>query len=380
MKAATYIPIIMSVMSIIPAYFLGEELSNEWGGLATALFICMSPTFISVSMGSYMDTDTVVVFYSLLSIFTIFLAMRKRTIPYIIIAVLSNLIFIYSWWFGWYVSTFFLVFIPVFFIFRIFESFVRTGKTQSIKSIYKEFKPFLLPLLTVIVLLNILGIVLGFGNFVGFIIAASGFRAGGGILLVNVSVAELQPVNIFTKSGFNSVAARVGIAPMIMTLIGIPVIAIYKIAKKESVGFEEVFLFMWAALTFYTILSGVRFSLLFALSVATSAGYVIGNLVKYFSDKTPFVKASVYGFLFFLAFLFASESLAFSSNIGGMGVGTNWENMLNWLKSNADKNAIVSTWWDPGHIIAGYTGLRVHADGAHCGPGECVPFNHNIRI
>jgi hypothetical protein len=40
------------------------------------------------------------------------------------------------------------------------------------------------------------------------------------------------------------------------------------------------------------------------------------------------------------------------------------------------------TWWDPGHIIAGYTGLRVHADGAHCGygPGACIPYGHDDRI
>jgi hypothetical protein len=50
------------------------------------------------------------------------------------------------------------------------------------------------------------------------------------------------------------------------------------------------------------------------------------------------------------------------------------------LKKNADKNSLVATWWDPGHIITGYTGLKVHADGAHCGPGACIPYNHNIRI
>jgi asparagine N-glycosylation enzyme membrane subunit Stt3 len=54
--------------------------------------------------------------------------------------------------------------------------------------------------------------------------------------------------------------------------------------------------------------------------------------------------------------------------------------MLDWLKANADSKALVATWWDPGHIITGYTGLRVHADGAHCPPGSCVPYNHDIRI
>ncbi|MEM5803965.1 MAG: STT3 domain-containing protein [Candidatus Aenigmatarchaeota archaeon] len=380
MKAATYVPIIMSVLAVIPAYLLGKELSNEWGGLATALFITMSPTFIMVSMGSYMDSDTVVVFYSLLSIYTIFLAMRKRSIPYILLALLANMAFIFSWWFGWYVTTFFLAYIPAFFLFRFFEGFIRKGRLPSIKSVFNELKPMLIPLLSIIVLLNVIMNALGFSNFIGFLVVASGFRSGAESMIVNVSVAELQPINIFTKEGFKAVAERVGQLPIILTLFGLPAIVIYKLLIKESISFEEIFLFMWALFTFYTILSGVRFSLLFALAVATSSGYVIGNLIKYFERSNPFPKATLYGLIFFLSFLFASQTLSLALNIGGMGVGSNWENMLNWLKQNADKNAIVATWWDPGHIIAGYTGLRVHADGAHCSPTECIPYNHNIRI
>ncbi|MBU5689729.1 MAG: STT3 domain-containing protein [Candidatus Aenigmatarchaeota archaeon] len=380
MKFATYVPIIMSVMSVIPAYFLGKELSNEWGGLATALFITMSPTFIIVSMGSYMDTDTVVVFYSLLSIFTIFLAMKKKTIPYIIAAILANMAFIYSWWFGWYVTTFFLAYIPGFILFRFIESYLRKGKFTSIGAIIKELKPMLLPLLSIIIVLNIVMPLLGFGTFVDFILVSSGFRSGSESLIVNVSVAELQPINIFTKDGFNQVASRVGAFPMLLTIFGIPALVIRKFVKKETVNFEEIFLFMWAGFTFYTILSGVRFSLLFAIAVATSAGYVIGNVIKYFEGSSVFVKSGVYGLIAFFALMFISSTIAFSLNIGSMGVGSNWLNMLNWLKENADKKAIVATWWDPGHIIAGYTGLRVHADGAHCSVTECVPYNHNVRI
>jgi asparagine N-glycosylation enzyme membrane subunit Stt3 len=229
MKAATYVPIIMSVMSVIPAYLLGKELSNKWGGLATALFISMSPTFIMVSMGSYMDTDTVVVFYSLLSIYTIFLAMKKRSWPFILLALLTNMAFIFSWWFGWYVTTFFLAYIPAFFAFRMFEGFIRKGRLPSIKSVFIELKPMLIPLLSIIVLLNIVMHALGFSNFIGFLLAASGFRAGSESLLVNVSVAELQPINIFTKEGFRAVAARVGQFPILLTLFGLPAIVIYKL-------------------------------------------------------------------------------------------------------------------------------------------------------
>jgi len=78
--------------------------------------------------------------------------------------------------------------------------------------------------------------------------------------------------------------------------------------------------------------------------------------------------------------MFVSDAIQLGQTSKGMMISKNWYDMLDWLKENADKKALVATWWDPGHIIAGYTGLRVHADGAHCPPGECIPYNHNVRI
>jgi hypothetical protein len=45
----------------------------------------------------------------------------------------------------------------------------------------------------------------------------------------------------------------------------------------------------------------------------------------------------------------------------------------------------VATWWDPGHILAGYSYYKqkpfmVMADGAHCGPADCLVYDHNVRI
>jgi hypothetical protein len=51
---------------------------------------------------------------------------------------------------------------------------------------------------------------------------------------------------------------------------------------------------------------------------------------------------------------------------------------LTWLKENAGRDALVVTWWDSGHLIAGFTGLRIHSDGAHC--TKCIPYNHDIRV
>lgn len=380
MRAAIIAPAIMTGLSAISAFFLGKELSNEWGGLVTAIFATMTPTFIGVSMSGYLDTDAVVVFYSFLCIFLIFMSMRKGKWPYILLSVIANLAFIYSWWFGWYILFFFLLFLPPFILYRIFVHAQKNKWKIKVNEVAKELKSRLAPFFLILIITHIIAYPLGFSHVFDFIMVGLGFTSTGEGMLVNVSVAELQPINIFTRGGFDAIAQRVGGIPMYFMLIGLPVLVLYKLYKRIEIGYEEFFLFIWSGITFYLILSGVRFSLLFSVSVSAAAGYIIGNIVNFVMDKGVFLKSTVLGLVAFLVLIYISQTTAFAMNIGSMDIGQNWRDMLDWLKNNADKDAIVSTWWDPGHIIAGYTGLRVHADGAHCAPSECIPYSHNTRI
>ncbi len=380
MKAAIISPAIMTGLSALSAYLLGKELTNEWGGLSTAIFASMTPTFIGVSTAGYLDTDVVVVFFSFLSIFTIFLAMREKKWYHIALAVIANFAFINSWWFGWYVLLFFCMLIPVFFLYKIVKVFLGGSRKINLTQIFTELKDQFWPLILLFIILNVVSLILGNGSILLFIQIASGFRQGAGSL-VNVSVAELQPINVLTRGGFNAIADRVGKIPMYFMILGLPLLAGYKLYKRVKIGFEELFLFMWAVITFYIILSGVRFALLFSIAVAASAGYVIGNLIEHTKNFNLFFRGTILGLIFYLVVIgYFSQNLAFAMNVGTYDIGQNWVDMLDWLKDNADKKALVATWWDPGHIITGYTGLRVHGDGAHCGGEECVPYDHDIRI
>jgi dolichyl-diphosphooligosaccharide--protein glycosyltransferase len=464
-------PIIMVGLGAIPAFLLGRLLSNNWGGLAAALFALLAPTFIGVSMAGYTDNDPVVVFYTFLCAYSVLLALIKRSIPYYAFAVVANLLFTFNWGGGWFVLLLFIFFLPVMFVFKAVEEILHQRKIHfDLSKIISEIKPLLIPLITILVATNVLGSLMNRGNIYvssligltftgagsililsGFILAIAfiGFIAGfayygwkGGIsgfilgliiavipfliygtksepLLVNISVAELQNVNILSKDGFLTIGGRIGSAPFLFTIIGLPILIIFKLYKKIKISFVEVFLFLWFLVTFCMILNGIRFSLSFAIAAAVSSGYVIGNFFKYpkfglfisaavllmallfygvnmipavlvitlvvavalakqFDEKVYLCTAL--GITLILASLFISDAIKTGNQAGGMEVGQNWLDALGWLKSNADKNSLVVTWWDPGHIITGYSGLKVHADGSHCGPGECIPYNHNIRI
>lgn len=427
MEAAKLSPMITVGFASIAAFFLGKLLTDKWGGLATGIFAVSTPTFIGVSMAGYCDADAIVVFYSFLCIFSMIMALKKNKIQYYIIALILNVLFIYNWFFGLYLPFFFLLFIPTFIGYKIFENFIYDKKINLTK-IWKDVKNMVVPIFIFIIVLNIILIILGLGNIIDFIKLGLGFTAGSSTgEIVNVSVAELQPINIFKIDGIRQVLGRIGLIPGLLFVLGLPTFVIYKFIKKEKIEFVEIFLFMWAALTFYLILNGVRFSLLFSCAAATAAGYVVGNLKKNLKlslfilffvflglmilqttdkmqriyllipagfcgllgilinsdskeDEKRLGKAVAIGCMIILVLLFIDETIAYANQASGMEVGQNWIDMLDWLNKNAKPKAMVATWWDPGHIIAGYTGLFSHADGAHCAAGQCIPYPHDIRI
>ncbi|MEM7825406.1 MAG: STT3 domain-containing protein [Candidatus Aenigmatarchaeota archaeon] len=427
-------PLIMVALGAIVAFLLGKFLTNNWGGLATALFAVLTPTFIGVSMAGYCDNDPVVVFYTFLCTFSVFLALKKKSIPYYLLAIVSNLLFVFNWGGGWFVLILLTTCLFFLFFFRILEEIIHQRRFLiEIEKPIQEIKSLLIPYLIILIPTNIISFFLGWENIFSAFLVMIGFMDPSRGLLVNISVAELQrtvsildflkiivlgyvplfiiPFFLFKLqskpkldfgeillqvflglfcffslyiilNGLLEVVGRIGYAPFLFSLFIIPLISI-KFYNKLKLDFTEIFLILWYFATLFMISSGVRFALSFSVSTAASAGYVIGNLVKYL--KRDFIASTVFGAIITLSLIFISTAIQVGYASVGMEISQNWINAMNWLVDNVDKDSLIVTWWDPGHIIAGYSydkgkPLKVHADGAHCGPPSCIPYNHNIRI
>lgn len=372
-----------------------------------------------------------------------FIRTSIRYLPYLIPALVSYWLFAFNWSSSWYIYFIFLFFIPILIIFRIIESLFKKehkiGLTLIVSKI-RESKYIIFAILAIGILgeiislltggwpfnigtphfqlvsgLNIVcvnqsplgyyGFLFGFVSLWGIMGTVFGLAFGrlgsaviGGLLgitigiilvhfgiiceslLVNQSVAELQPIgDIF--SGFGAIISRIGAVPIFFAFAAFFITGLKLIFKKE-IHTAEYFAIIWLIISLFLITKGVRFSLLFSMAAATAAGFTIGNLISYASKKGSavmlgafFAVALVGGVMHF------DENYRFGADASqGLGVSQNWVDALNWLKTNADKDALISTWWDPGHIIAGSTGLKVMADGAHCPPGSCIFLDHNIRI
>jgi len=377
---AKWSTLIIAVATVIPAFLLGRSLSNKWGGLCTAILGVLSPALIGVSMAGYSDGDMIVVFYSFLSVYSILLAMKKevsiRSLPYFIFAIIANLAFAYTWGYGWIILLFFTIFIPAFLIFRALEQMLHRRSFKINLTELKSETKIIVPLLVILLVTNIIGYLLNLGSIFEVTDLGLAFIQGK-LLLVNISVAELQQTNVLTQNGFQEVVGRVGLAPVLFALF-LPLFVLYKLIKKEKINFAEVFLFLWVLVTFLLINQGVRFSILFSTATAVTAGYIIGNAPKYLKQKI--LQVTFFGFTSVLILIFISTAISTGYATGGMQISNNWYGMLDWIKNNTDQKALMVTWWDPGHIIAGYTGRRVMADGAHCGVLDCVIYNHDVRI
>jgi asparagine N-glycosylation enzyme membrane subunit Stt3 len=403
LTVAKWSPIIMVALGVIPAFFIGKIISNEWGGLVTAILAVLSPTFIGVSMAAYTDNDPVVVFYTFLSTLTIILALKKvldsyknkkkilsatlSSFHYILLAYVANVLFAFTWTGGWLPIILFIFFIPALIVFRLIEQFIHTFSLKlNFSEIILEAKPIITTLSIITLLANLISYLFNFPTLIDSFKAMLGFIGGVGGLIVNISVEELQPINVFSLQGFLTIVGRTGLLPTLFTFIGLPIFVIFKLYKKEKTNFVEIFLFLWAIASFYSIVRGTRFSLEFSLAAATTTGYIIGNVIKYFkfssnNDEKLMIFASAFlGIVFVMLIMFLSDAIRIGIAATGMEISNNWYDALDWLKANGNSSTLVVTWWDPGHIIANVAGLKVMADGAHCGPEQCIPYNHNMRI
>ncbi|MBI2547531.1 MAG: hypothetical protein HYW23_03735 [Candidatus Aenigmarchaeota archaeon] len=380
-------PLIMVSLTVIVSYLFGSLIfKNKIAGLLLALFSTLTPTFISVSMGGYSESKSVVVFYTFFSFLAYFLLLNNankklKSIPFYILAVAVNLMFIFNWGAGWLPSLVLFTVIPAFFVYKLFEEVIFHFRFKfNWKYAFEETKPVAIPLLITFLILNIIGYFLGFSNMLASLIGGLQFTGiGGEPLIVNISVAELQKINIFSLEGLMTIATRVGLLPTLLTSFGFLAFLIYKIYKKQKINPLEIFLIVWVLVSFYLIATGIRFALLFSIASSLTAAYMIANIFQFVKGRNNLLIASISAILFVFLIAFVSDGIKTGyDSSSGLAISQNWYNALDWLKANANSDSLVATWWDPGHIIAGYTGLKVHADGAHC--GYCIPYNHNVRI
>lgn len=375
MYTSKFASVIFSVLTIIPAYLLGRKLTNKWGGLATAFFISLVPTIISVTSIGYIDTDVAVVFYTFLTAWLILEAVdRKKWYLYIISGIVLFL-FSFNWKSSWYIFDIFIAWFGALTVFNLAKNIIATKKIDT-KLLFNNLKPVGLGLLVIFTAGNILALLpLGGINFINSFLVSFGFIKEG--LIVNVSVAELQQTQIFTLSGFRELLGRISYSVVLALLF--PFYLVYKLIKKEDIKDNEIFILVWFLAGLFLLTRGYRFGVLFSCVSAVAGGYMIGNIITRTNKLKSIFRSVFMGFVIIILLLSLKVSLPYKdSKISSLD--QNWLDGMLWLKNNTAPDSVVVTWWDPGHIITGLAERRAYSDGAHCNDVECPISGHNTRI
>ncbi len=380
-SVAAYASAFYGAIIVIPAFLLGRELSNTQGGIISAALAGTAPQLLIRTFGSSYDTDQLVVFFILLSLYAGLYALRKRTIFATSLAVMGFSLFMLAWNLFWY--TFFILFGAVILNFilnltlRGFRE--KTPQKENYAHAIKELKEQSYVIGAIAAGIFIIGTVWNL-NPVGSFLSLFGFTFATEAWIVNVSIAELQPINMLNiltwimamgnfAIGDQNMNTALFVLFSLLVLTGI--IGTYKrsFLKKAT-------LLSLLVLGVYTISKGIRFTEFSSAIFAVLIGAGFGYLFQY-SKKSDFLKTVSSGIGLVIVFVGLSLGLLVAQSLGP-DVSSNWENAWEFLRTKTPETSLVGTWWDPGHMITGLAERRVAADGAHCGH-ECL-YTINDRI
>ncbi len=387
-----YVPAIIASLAVFPAYSIARDLKDEKAGLFSALIIGIVPIFLQRTMAGFCDTDCFVVLMPLvffaLSI-KAFKNVRKnkltvKTWVYCILAGLSFFVFKLIW--------------PGDYVLFVLGACVAT--TLVLKVLLKKYAKIevsffnasergIILTFLLILLFSIAFCSLKYPKYILSLInypiavlklktPTGGAGAGKGPN-VFISVAEMQAPTFLqiTKSGVNSdYLTRLGyvafVLPFIWLLIAKPPLLLKRKWKIEDLLLAGI----WFILVFLGTFKGIRFILLLTMPAAIISGICISELL----DKSFKKNYLAIAFLLVIAFLLIKDVklsyLIAKSTTPSMDDA--WYEALTWLKENTPKDALIATWWDPGHWITAVAERRAFADGAHYA-GPPYPISQRIQ-
>ncbi len=339
---------ILASLSVFPAYFIGKYMGGRMAGIISAIMIAVSPSIL-VRTGADPDNDGAVVFLSMFSLFAFTRLLKSPNWKNTLLAITALTMFALSWYPFWYVVVVAVGGIML----NIAIAFVQSvaKKNNSLfQHVLGESVPRLkhsLAAMSGVIIVPLLFGVNTLSYFGGFVLFGTNPQ---GSSIVNISVAELQKLNIFSLSGWEQILGRTAgleflgyITPSLPQAFALAVeLSISALAfyfswaflkkKKQTESFLLAanataaiylaylgisltlflqimlflsmvqyailatfrrnrfmgsMLFVWCAFTFYAISSGVRFTLLFAPGAAIAFSVGLGEIWLWANKKEP---------------------------------------------------------------------------------------------
>jgi asparagine N-glycosylation enzyme membrane subunit Stt3 len=380
---ASYMSAIFGALIILPAFLLIRKLSDTYSALFGAFLIGTAPQILIRTFGSSYDTDQMALFFILLNLYLGLKFLQNQTIKNFCWASIGILASVLAWAMSIYAFIVVIAASIFYFILKIILTESESNHiTTKLKKEFKTYKKEILKLIGILLTTHILGIILKL-DIIGSILSIIGFALKPEKWIVNISIAELQPFNIFNLDGWVMATGRfvTGISVIdtitILTILTFTITGLLYNYKKDTRKLS--FILTLFSLGIYTTFRGIRFtefsSVLFLIIIASGFGYLMKYLKE--NNKEKLLHGIAIGLSIFLIFIGANLGSQLGLQLGPSH-NQNWEDAWNFIKTETPSDSIIGTWWDPGHMIATISERRNFADGAHC-DNSCL-YTINDRI
>ncbi len=183
---------------------------------------------------------------------------------------------------------------------------------------------------------------------------------------VYTTVSELQGASvadIITSTG--------GILIHVIVLVGLLSSVIQR--RNEPAAFLCLVLLFWYGGMLYATTKGIRFALLLTVPIAWGFGIGIGALVQYIQKHkdhaliglAPKVGVMLVCILAFGTIMLSKQVLGSYAEVSLSEPVLNdaWQSVLETIKINSPPNAIITSWWDYGHVFKYVANRPVTFDG-----------------
>ena len=382
LTVSSYMAAVYGALIVIPAFLLAREISNKYGGLLAAVLAGTAPQILTRTFGSSYDTDQIVLFFLLLTLYLGFYALRKKTVYSYCLALIGFSAFLMAWGFSMYSMFILIGFVMVYFVMSVLmgqlDEKIDFGK--RVRDSLSKVKDNVLMIVGLIAGVGVFALING-ENILYHLASVIGFAQSAEQWIVNISIAELQPFSIFNIEGWIVSMGRF-VTGINLIDIGILLTFTVFIALGFFLNFKKRNTFVLSILLtlliigIYTTFRGIRFTEFTSALFIILIGAGFGATVKFVEDDM--IKKTVFiGLAVFIALL----AMGIGSDMGsqlGPDINSNWDDAWQFLKTETPELSIVGTWWDPGHMINTLAERRNFADGAHC-HNQCL-YTINDRI
>ncbi len=428
MQSTTYFPVIFSMLSIIPIFFIARMFSGNIGGFFAGIMMAVNGAFLGRTTWGHADTDSYAIFFAVFCIWFVFLALKQtETKKILIYSGLSGLtlgIFSIFWAGWWYVFDFIAGMLVLYCLYLLvfeYKTFSWNGIKQN-----KELKQLLFASLMILIASIVFVCIMSSPNVffksITSPITFTAIKAAGHETLwpnVYTTVAELNTASI--PSIINTMGGK---WIFFISVLGILLLFMYRKTEDDkidwlpfvswilfifaynvlSISFAFVLFFavvvysliknpskreympyailiiLWYIGIIYASTKGIRFTMMLVPPLSLAFGAVISMI--YEKTQHQMQKYGISGRISGIAMLIILILLFFPYVKGTVSALKNdvpmiddaWYESLNKIKIESEPDAIINSWWDFGHHFKYFADRAVTFDGA----SQNTPMAHWI--